>query len=267
MIRFTPDAKLFCFLWLALPLIVGGRACAAEPSPAQPVPQVLREHVDNIYSWSFSADGRLLASASGDNTAVIWDVAQQSALHVLQQDAAVYCAVFRPDGRQLVTGSGDGMITTWDCSTGQMVRQVRRHADAVYSLAITRDGQRIASVGGNGDGGDTMCRLWNAETLEMTAEWQGHTMPVYGVAFSPDGSMLATTSRDKTVRLWNVASGSHRVMQGHTSDVYRCGFSPDGRWLATASQDATVRIWDVSEARLAHVAWPQGPAVRGRLFA
>ena len=139
--------------------------------------------------------------------------------------------------------------TTWDCSTGQMVRQVRRHADAVYSLAMTCDGQRIASVGGNGDGGDTVCRLWNAETLEVTAEWQGHAMPVYGVAFSPDGSTLATTSRDKTVRLWNVASGRHRVMQGHTSDVYRCGFSPDGRWLATASQDATVRIWDVNEAR------------------
>ena len=184
---------------------------------------------------------------------VVWDVAGRSPRKILEHEAAVYCAVFSPDGSQLWTSSGDGLITKWDPVSGKTLRQVRGHGDAVYALALSRDGKRLASVGGNGDGGDTACRLWNADTLEVMAQWQGHKLPVYGAAFSPDDKTLATASRDKTVRLWDVATGTSRVLTGHTSDVFRCAFSPmaDGRWLATASQDATVRIWSVAEDRLA----------------
>ena len=67
-----------------------------------------------------------------------------------------------------------------------------------------------------------------------------------GSRFSPDGQWLATSSRDKTVRIWRLSDGHCRVLTGHTSDVHRCAFSPDSKWLATASQDATVRVWNVT---------------------
>ncbi|WP_241841847.1 TIR domain-containing protein, partial [Pseudofrankia sp. BMG5.36] len=65
------------------------------------------------------------------------------------------------------------------------------------------------------------------------------------VAFSPDGTLLATSSWDKTARVWDTTSGTlHATLTGHTDWVHAVAFSPDGTLLATSSADRTVRIWD-----------------------
>ncbi|MCA1708832.1 MAG: hypothetical protein LC808_38365, partial [Actinobacteria bacterium] len=73
----------------------------------------------------------------------------------------------------------------------------------------------------------------------------GHTNTVRDVAFSPDGTLLATTSTDRTVRLWDVASRQPfgQPLTGHTDWVRGVAFSPDGTLLATTSADKTVRLW------------------------
>ncbi|WP_246162570.1 CHAT domain-containing protein [Brasilonema sennae] len=75
----------------------------------------------------------------------------------------------------------------------------------------------------------------------------GHTNTVNGVNFSPDGKILATVSSDKTVKLWNPATGQViKTLSGHTNMVSGTSFSPDGKILATASCDKTVKLWDTA---------------------
>jgi WD40 repeat protein len=82
-------------------------------------------------------------------------------------------------------------------------------------------------------------------------------------AFSPDGELLATTSDDRTVRLWHVAGGTQRaVLTGRTDMVSGCAFSPDGELLATASSDRTVRLWRVADGSViavlaGHTSWAE----------
>lgn len=74
----------------------------------------------------------------------------------------------------------------------------------------------------------------------------GHAAVVNSARFSPDGRLVATTSDDRSARLWDAETGElWRVLTGHTDEVWDLQFSPDGTTLATASKDGTVRLWDV----------------------
>jgi WD40 repeat protein len=71
-----------------------------------------------------------------------------------------------------------------------------------------------------------------------------HTGPVLSVVWSPDGRHLATTSHDRTVRIWEPATGTMlRTLTGHTYPVLSVVWSPNGRHLASGGDDRTARIW------------------------
>lgn len=75
----------------------------------------------------------------------------------------------------------------------------------------------------------------------------GHTEAIRTVACSPDGKLALSGSDDKTLRLWDIASGlCVRVFEGHTNSVRSVAFSHDGRLALSGSFDKTARLWDLA---------------------
>ena len=76
---------------------------------------------------------------------------------------------------------------------------------------------------------------------------EGHTNRVTRIVFSVDGSMLASASEDRTIRLWNIATRTHKhTLTGHTSYIHSIAFSPDGRTLASGSGNGKIRLWNAT---------------------
>ena len=213
------------------------------------VKAVLTGHTDSVESVIFSPDGQILASGSMDKTIRLWDIATGKERSVLEGHAnSVISVSFSPDGQTLATASPEGTIRLWDISTGKVKAVLAEHTDSVSSVSFSPDRQTLASVG------DQTIRLWEAATGKPKAvlmgvsnenEWgESATYGAY-LVFSPDGQTLALGSRDKSIRLWEMATGKLKaVLAGHADSIISISFSPDGQTLATASFDDIAKPFD-----------------------
>ncbi|MGA7330007.1 MAG: hypothetical protein WBX25_37365, partial [Rhodomicrobium sp.] len=78
----------------------------------------------------------------------------------------------------------------------------------------------------------------------------GHSGYVNAVAFSPNGRSALSGSLDRTLKLWDGASGRElKTFQGHLDAVLSVAFSPDGRSALSGSRDNTLKLWDVVSGR------------------
>ena len=86
------------------------------------------------------------------------------------------------------------------------------------------------------------------ELQSKNSALRGHSNTVTCITISPDGQTLASGSRDRTIKLWNLATGAEiRTLTGHENNVTSVTFSPDGKALVSGSEDHTMKIWRVSD--------------------
>ncbi len=209
-----------------------------------------------IETLALSADGRRLAAGGWNGLAKIWTLDGDQPPVVIAHGPAsfVNAAAFAPDGKLHATGSSDrtgGYLRLWDAASGQLVRRLEGHTDAVTSVAFSRDGKRLLT-----SSYDATARLWNVATGELIRTYAGHDWWVWSAAFSPDERRIVTASHDGAAIVWTTDTGdaAGAPFTGHRQDgsqtpVFKAVFSPDGRRVASGGLDNRVLIWDPDELR------------------
>ncbi|MGI8837561.1 MAG: caspase family protein [Pyrinomonadaceae bacterium] len=88
-----------------------------------------------------------------------------------------------------------------------------------------------------------------AQKPELSVQ-TGHSGQVLSIAFTSDSKLMASGSVDRTIVLWDPATGNQLLtLKGHKGTVSSVAFSPDDKMLASGSADNTIKIWDVAAGR------------------
>jgi RNA polymerase sigma factor (sigma-70 family) len=240
----------------------------AEPS-ADPLPKgaVARlgsdrlRHAGPVEALCFSADGKVLVSASWDKTARLWDAATGKELRRLSHEDTVREIAFSPDGKALATETvpkkGGPTLHLWDLTTGKEVWSAPVASVRLLAVGWSADGRTVLTAAYL----DGTVRRWDAATGK-----EGDALALPGrleaAAFSADGASLATATRYKEddrfrVHVWDLGA-PHKEPQLITEQARatipftHVAFSPDGKTLAAAEYTPptrAVRVWDLGTCK------------------
>lgn len=162
----------------------------------------------------------------------------------------VTAMVFARDGKALLSASGgegsrDNTIRQWALPDGREIRRFVGHRSGIFCIALSPDGNRLASAGNGGE-----IRIWDVATGQGLASFSADHHRVLTLAFSPDGTTLATAGSDHQIHLWDLGKEKEiRTFTGHMNDISKIIFTPNGKSLISGGEDHTVRLWDVTTGK------------------
>jgi WD40 repeat protein len=220
----------------------------------------LSGHGDVIESVAFSADGKVLASGSYDQTVRLWDAHTGKELRTLRGHTGDVCGLaFSPDGQVLASAnfvwpdadSAERVVKLWDVAGGQEIGTLRGHTGAVMGVGFHPGGGHLVTASL-----DHTVRLWDLSAVREARTVHTSGRDTAQVAVSPDGRRLAWASADGT-GVCDLDTG--RAVCTIPHDAAALAFSPDGRTLASADRHqrqpgkvdvgGRVKVWDAQSGK------------------
>ncbi|PWN39669.1 putative RSA4-WD-repeat protein [Ceraceosorus guamensis] len=223
----------------------------------------LSGHSSPILCSTFSPSSKLLCTGAGDKSARIWDIDSELPLHALTGHSGwVLCAEWEGRERRLATGDMSGDVWVWDAmdaSDGKVGRRAwgaaARSKESVAAESAEQQ-QQQQEKDEEQKGRPTVAerRLARASGPKGRA-FKGHTKWITSLAWEPihrntTSPRLASSSKDGTVRVWNVSNRTLCfALGGHSASVNVVRWGGEGA-LYTASSDRTVKVWNDQTGQL-----------------
>jgi WD40 repeat protein len=202
---------------------------------------------DEISAVAFSPDGGYVVSASRNSIngyayLKFWDVINGLKIHTLEERSNRLIAVaFSEDGSSILSVDDSFSLKIWDVASGQEIRKLFGHKYDVTTAAFSPDGLTVASIRMY----SRKLKLWNMDSEE---ELQTLRVSGYGgAAFSPDGQSVISCSVDRTLKMWNVATGKEIAQFISFNDGEWVTITPEGYYVASEHGDQHLNVRDGNE--------------------
>jgi len=218
-------------------------------------------HAETVVAAAFAAVPARCATACVDGVARVFDCASGECVATLRgHHGALRAVTFARDGSTLLTSADDGTARLWSLAPDPGAGMLQSHRN-VRGFAFSPDGASFAAAMHDGT-----VRIGDSATGGTLASWKaGDVELVPPVVFDVSGQRLLAAASDRTVRLYDRASGREAVLSGHAGAVTCARFDPAGATVATCALDDALRTFDARDGRL--IARATAPGIRALEFA
>jgi WD40 repeat protein len=237
-------------------------------------------HASAVYSVVFSPDGTILASGSGDNTILLWNVNTGELVvdPLIGHESWIMSLAFSPDGRILASGSADEHIHFWSPTSGESFGTFTGHRDYVRSLVFNQEeilldqtpyqaGSLLLSA--SDDGYVLLWDLAQGRAIDIFASVPNAA--IWAADFGPDETTIIAGGASDTLTVWNIDSSPvlGSTLIDHTEQILSIDFHPTEPLFATAGgldSDYAIRIWNPDTETLVATLEGHGAPVSSVVF-
>lgn len=196
----------------------------------------------------FSQDGSILAMRFGNTSVQLLDTSTWKEIAVIRSMAAPFTFVsgvaFGDQGKTLAVSAADKTIRVWSAKGGQGLRTIERDSSTTPSIAISEDGNMIATAeswSGSGYGARVVRRVDGKEVAKLK---DLSSYPA-GIAFSLDGKTVLVALSYELIE-WNLATGATiRKLPRVYASGYRFAFAPDRKAIFYDGTPRGAELWNV----------------------
>ncbi|KAG9343587.1 hypothetical protein JZ751_013757 [Albula glossodonta] len=215
---------------------------------------VLRGHESEVFICAWNPVSDLLASGSGDSTARIWNLSENSTSsstqlvlrHCIREGGQDVPSNKDSEGTLLATGSYDGFARIWT-KDGNLASTLGQHKGPIFALKWNKKGNFILSAGV-----DKTTIIWDAHTGEAKQQFPFHSAPALDVDWQSNNT-FASCSTDMCIHVCKLGQDRPiKTFQGHTNEVNAIKWDPTGNLLASCSDDMTLKIWSMKQDTCVH---------------
>ncbi|KAL9388212.1 hypothetical protein Peur_016817 [Populus x canadensis] len=168
--------------------------CGMSRLPCQ-AKQILHMHVDEVWFLQFSHNGKYLASASKDKSAIIWEVTDGGEVrfgHILGHEKPVLTVSWSPDDDQLLTCGEGEVIKRWEANSGRLLHVYERTDFGFISCAWCPVGFILAGTT------DQSIILLDLEGAELDS-WKDYALRMSEMAITNDGTRILSIYEDSSI--------------------------------------------------------------------
>jgi cytochrome c len=145
------------------------------------------------------------------------------------------------DGNRALTASFDYSVILWDLRKREPLAHLYGHEAAVNDVAFLQDGRAISASD------DGTLAIWDLAGARRLARLSGHSGKVAALAIAPDGRRAASAGWDRTVRVWDLATGTQVQELSAQDNVNALQYSPDGARILAGNSDGSIQIWRAAD--------------------
>ena len=229
----------------------------------------LKDHTGWVLSVAFSSDGGKIVSASRDGTIKLWEGDTGKLIQTVNGHTL---AVFSPDNKLIAFLSPHYSIRIIDIGYGQIIYS-NNDSSKSKKLTVIHSNNNLIATEFNSDNaikifnslnGQLVSTLKGLQKYVTSAIYNGygellHDIDITSLLFSEKGDTIISVSCDKTIVLWDIASGERiKAFKRCPDGIKAVSYSPQGRYVASAYGDSLlmektkIKIWDCSTGRVIH---------------